>query len=204
MRHIKLFVFVGILLIGAFVLLRMTSDNDSVRGQDGAVETRGTNTDGLPPVGTSGADPSSAADGAWRGDSAFAAQAAETNASAIRLADLAQRRAASPDVRRYASALHRDHTAAGQELAALAGRRQWTPASLDGLQAQAREALDRAQGPEFDQAFLDAMIASHEKALVSFRAAAASAGDAELKAFAGAHLTTLQNHLEHARTLKNR
>jgi putative membrane protein len=203
MRHIKLVVFVGILVIGSLVVLRMTSDDPSVRGQDGSVETKGTNTDGLPEVGTAGTSPAGA--DSWAGDSAFVEEASRLNASETRLAELAQRRAADAEVKRYAAELHRDHTSAGTELAQLAEGREWGgPGSPDDLEAEALAGLDRAQGPEFDQAFLDAMIASHEKALSSFRAAAASASDAGLRAFAAAHLPTLQNHLERARTLKTR
>lgn len=217
MRHAKLVIFLAVLGAGTLFFFWKTSSDPSVRGQDANVETRGSNTAGLPLVGTSGAtDPAAGSSsghdgrtgadpggaGVWRGDGGFITEAADMNANETALGDLARRRATSADVRHFAEALHRDHAAAAKELEALAGRKQWAyPQSVDALQAQALQALDREQGPEFDRAFVDAMIAAHERAIRSFTMAAASASDPELKAFAQKQLPILQRHLDHARSL---
>ena len=216
MRHIKLVIFLAILAAAAGILLKVTANDPSVRGQDPNVETRGTNTAGAPLVGTSGAtDPAAGStaghDGrsgsrpgeAWRGDGGWVADATEMNAAEVALSRLAERRASSAAVKSFAADLQRDHTTASNELKALAGRKQWAyPGSMDTLHAQALQALDRAQSAEFDRAFIDAMAASHEKALASFRMAAASATDAELKSWAAKQISTLERHLVHARQLK--
>lgn len=215
-RHIKLVIFVAILAAGAGLLLKATANDPSVRGQDPNVETRGTNTAGAPLVGTSGAtDPAAGStaghDGrsgprageGWRGDGGFVSDAAEMNAAEVALSRLAERRATSQDARAFAAELQRDHSAASSELRALAQRKQWAyPTATDTLHAQALQALDRAQSAEFDRAFVDAMVASHEKALASFRLAAASAADPELKAWAAKQIPALERHLQHARQLQ--
>jgi putative membrane protein len=219
MRHTKLFIFLAVLFVGTIAFFAATANNPSVRGQDANVETRGNNTAGAPLVGTSGSTdpaagstsghdgrtgPSPATAGAWHGEAGFVTEAAQMNASEVALSDVAQRRASREEVKRYAAELHRDHRAATEELKALASRKNWAfPQSMDALQAQALQALERAEtGPVFDRAYIDAMITSHERALASFTVASTAAGDADLKAFAAKHLPTLQRHLDHARSLK--
>ena len=194
MRTMKLGILIAALAGGTFALVRMSANDPSVRGQDANVETRGTNTSGAPIVGTTGTTDST---------SGFVANAAEMNANETALAALAVKNATKDDIRRFAAELERDHTAASAELKQLAERRSWAfPQSMDSLQAQALQGLQHASGPEFDRAFVDAMVTSHEKALAAYRAAAASSSDADLRAFAAKQLPTLENHLNHARRLK--
>lgn len=210
MRHIKLIIALVVLVVGSAALIRWSANAPSVRGQDANVETRGTNRGGMPeeapqPAGTSGAAVPAAAvtEPAVAGDAAFVADAAGMNATETALADLAQRNATDPQVKRYAAELHRDHTAAAAELSVLASRRQWPyPGTLDVLQAQALQGLQRAEGTAFDRAFVEAMVSSHERAIQDFTAAAASASDAELKAFAAKQLPVLKAHLQRARHLQ--
>ncbi len=212
MRHIKLIIALVVLVVGGAALMRWSANDPSVRGQDANVETRGTNTAGMPgdavePAGTpqpgSTATPAGTSGANAGGDAAFVADAAGMNATETALADLAQRNATDTAVKRYAAELHRDHTAAARELSALAARKQWAyPAALDILQAQALQGLQRAEGPAFDRAFVEAMVASHERAIQDFRTAAASASDAELKAFAAKQLPVLEAHLQRARNLQ--
>lgn len=193
MRHLKLVIFLALLVIGSAVAMRWSANDPSVRGQDSNVETAGTNKEGAPIVGTSGS--TDAVGG-------FVSEAAEMNAAETALADLAERNASSADVKSFAATLKRDHAAAAAELQSLAARKQWAyPQSLDALQAQALQGLQQATGPEFDRAFVEAMVRAHETAVASFTQAAASASDPELKAFAAKHLPSLQSHLTHARNL---
>jgi putative membrane protein len=194
MRNIKLVGFLAVIIAGTFIFMRATSNNPSVRGQDPNVTTRGTNTAGAPIVGTSGSTDTT---------SGFLANVAEMNAAESALAALAVKNAAKDEIRTFAAELERDHKTASEELRRLAAAKNWAfPQSLDALQAQALQGLQQARGPEFDRAFIDAMITSHEKAVATFRSAAASASDADVKAFASRQLPTLENHLNHARSLK--
>ena len=191
-KKLVLFLFAAVIATAAF--MHFASKDPSVRGQDANVETRGTNTAGAPIVGTSGStDPAAG----------FVMQAAEMNAAEAALAALAMRNGSKEEVKTFAAELERDHKAATEELRGLAARKNWAfPQSLDSLQAQALQGLQQARGPEFDRAFVDAMVASHEKAVAIFRREAQSAADADLRAFAQKQLPTLENHLTHARSLK--
>jgi putative membrane protein len=194
MRHLKLVILILAIVIGTAVLIRIAGNDPSVRGQDANVETRGTNHGGVPIVGTSGSTDTTAG---------FVMEAAEMNGAEVALAVLAARNASSESVRAFAAELERDHKAAAEELKSLAERKSWAfPQSLDSLQTQALQGLQQARGPEFDRAFIDAMITSHEKAIAVFRAQAQSATDPDLRAFAQKQLPTLENHLTHARSLK--
>lgn len=220
MRHTKLIVLLVLLVVGTFVAIRLSGNDPSVRGQDANVETRGTNTAGLP-IATSGSTdpaagsssghdgrngPAASAAGVASGgftDGGFVAEAAEMNATETALADLAARNATDNEVKAFAAELLRDHKAAGEELKAMAADKQWAfPQSLDAMQQQALQALQRAHGPEFDRAFVDAMVTSHERAVAAFRNASASATDAGLRAFAQKQLPALEKHLTHARQLR--
>ncbi len=216
MRHIKLFIFLAVLGAGTGLFMMMTANDPSVRGQDPNVETRGTNTAGAPLVGTSGAtDPAASStsghDGrtgpqpgmAWQGDGGWISEAAAMGATEVALAALAERRAMSAEVKALAAELRRDHATANDQLRAMAQRKRWAfPQSMDAIHAQALQALDRSQTAEFDRAYVDAMVSSHQKALNSYQMAAASAGDAQLKACAAAQIPTLERHLEHAKRLQ--
>ncbi|MEX2270414.1 MAG: DUF4142 domain-containing protein [Vicinamibacterales bacterium] len=216
MRHIKLFIFLAVLGVGTGLFMMSTANDPSVRGQDPNVETRGTNTAGAPLVGTSGAtDPAASStsghDGrtgpqpgmAWQGDGGWITEAADMGATEVALGALAERRAVSADVRALAAELRRDHAAANNELTVMAQRKQWAfSQSMDTTHAQALQGLDRSQTAEFDRAYVDAMVGSHQKALNAYRMAAASAGDAELKAWAAKQIPTLERHLEHAKRLQ--
>ena len=194
MRHLKLVILILIAVVGTGVLIRVAANDPSVSGQDAQVETRGTNKDGAPMVGTSGStDPTAG----------FVMEAAEMNGAETALAALAVRNAGNDRVRALAVELERDHKAATEALKALAARKSWAfPQSLDSLQAQALQGLQQARGPEFDRAFVDAMIRSHEKAVAMFRREAQSAPDGDLRAFAAKQLPALENHLTHARSIK--
>ncbi|MDQ3069742.1 MAG: DUF4142 domain-containing protein [Acidobacteriota bacterium] len=205
MRHRNLLLFIAIIVGGTIAVLRFASNDPSARGQDPGVQGRSIRGDGVP-VGTSGTPASSAAPAAvtpWPGDAAWLQDAAGMGASEEALAELAQRRSTSYDIKKFASEVRYDLQTASQQLEQLAARRQWTlRASLDAAQTQALESLDRAQGLEFDQAYAGAMIASHQKALASFRTASASASDPDMRAWAEAQIPELQKHLDHARSLQ--
>ena len=61
--------------------------------------------------------------------------------------------------------------------------------------------LAKLTGAEFDRAFSRAMIAGHEKAVEKFEMEIKSGQDPDVKVWAEKRVTTLKEHLEHARTL---
>jgi putative membrane protein len=97
--------------------------------------------------------------------------AVTANAIDIELARLAQSRARSPEVRRFAATMITDHSAVNAQAGALAGKLGVTPADnavsqglLSGA-AQARAGLERLQGAAFDQAYMAREVAYHQAVL---------------------------------------
>ena len=67
------------------------------------------------------------------------------------------------------------------------------------------EARERAaRGAEFDRAFMQYMVADHEKAVAKFDEASRTATDADVKAFAASTLPVLQEHLRMAKEIQTK
>jgi putative membrane protein len=95
-----------------------------------------------------------------------------------------------------------DHTAANQELMALAQAKNLTvPAEMNEHRQKMEEALARKQGDNFDREYMRHMVNDHEKAVQLFSKEAQDGKDPALKDFAAKTLPTLQEHLQMARDL---
>ena len=87
------------------------------------------------------------------------------------LGAIAQSRAVSPDVKRFAAMMQRDHTAVNERAAALAGRLGVTPKdnavsqSLLSGAKEARAKVEPLEGAAFDRAYMEREIAYHQAVL---------------------------------------
>jgi putative membrane protein len=104
----------------------------------------------------------------------------------------------------FADTLEADHKANEDALAALARQKgikiDGTPAAADAKV----KALDNLSGGAFNEAFLKAEIADHEKAIALFEhARAEAAGDPDLELYIGETIPVMRAHLEMARDLRN-
>lgn len=138
-------------------------------------------------------------------DLSFMKDAAEAGAAEIEASRLALQRAAHADVKSFAEQMVSDHGKAGSELAALAAAKQVPLPAGPSLFHKARlKLLDASKGTSFDKRYAAlAGVKAHEDAVKLFQKAAASAQDADVKAFAAKTLPTLQHHLEMARAMDN-
>lgn len=97
--------------------------------------------------------------------------AVTANTIDIELGKLAADRAASVDVKRFASSMVRDHTAVNERAAALAEKLGVTPKdnpvsqSLMSGAEEARAKVEPLQGSAFDQAYIEREIAYHQAVL---------------------------------------
>jgi putative membrane protein len=117
-------------------------------------------------------------------DQAFAQKVLAGGLVEVALAEMAQKKASSPDVKKLADRIHTDHTKANGELKQMASKNGWT--------------LKTAPGAEFDRAFVEAMIADHKKDIAEFERYSSSGTDEALKRFASSTLPTLKSHLDMA------
>jgi putative membrane protein len=111
----------------------------------------------------------------------------------------------SPDVKRFADRMVRDHTAANEELKTIAaGIPVTVPDRLDDTHQKKADELKKLNGSEFDKAYMEQMVKDLEAAVELFKRAEKDVPNARLKDFAKTTLPTLEEHLKLAKEVKDR
>ena len=138
-----------------------------------------------------------------RGDRNFLENAAQGGHAEIEGSKLAQQKAASADVKSFASRMIEDHTKVGEELVKLASSKGYTPPTEPSMMQKGElKALSALQGARFDKLYASRIgVAAHESTLKMFREASQNAKDPDIKAFAAKHVPDLEKHLQMARDL---
>nr|WP_166178130.1 DUF4142 domain-containing protein [Altererythrobacter segetis] len=132
----------------------------------------------------------------------FVMDAIKSDNGEIANATLASQRAVSPAVRDFAATLVRDHSAARvQAIAAARASRIGIPRGMTAEAQHLRRRLLRLSGPEFDEAFLTAMIKQHRKAFIKY-AEQRRTGDPLTRQLAEDALPRLSEHLRMALSLR--
>lgn len=115
-------------------------------------------------------------------------------------ANLALQNASSADVKAFAQRMVTDHTKSNAELAQLATTKGLAlPTELAGDHQKMQEHLSGLTGAQFDKEYMKHMVEDHQKTVADFDKASTSSTDADLKAWAGKTLPTLQDHLRQAK-----
>ena len=136
-------------------------------------------------------------------DRDFAMTAASGGLGEVQAAQLAQQRAASAQVRQFASRMIADHTQANSELQEIAQQENINlPQRPVGKDAAAVKKLTALNGPAFDGAYSQEELRDHQQVVALFRKEADSGQDPALKAFAQKTLPILQQHLQMAQALE--
>ena len=153
--------------------------------------------------------------GVWLAPSAFAGQRQAASAdqtfvkkavvgglAEVQLEKLAVEHAASPDVKQFGQRMVGDHGNANRELMALVEQKGIAvPTALDQKHRKEADRLAKLQGAAFDRAYIQQMVKDHEEDVRLFRTQAQQGKDPELKRFAANTPSTLEEHLNMARTL---
>lgn len=185
-------------IAGAGLVACGNNDNDAAPG-DVATPTDATaGTDAMPPYDDDRAD---TMDNDTSADAAFYQQAMQGNQKEIVAGELAQQQAQDEAVRNYATMMVQDHTAMGQELSSAAGM---ADAATPAPPPTALASLQDASGEAFDDAYMDMMVADHEKTIALFEDAAQNASATQTRTLAANALPKLREHLEQARELQQR
>lgn len=135
-------------------------------------------------------------------DQEFMTKAAAGGLYEVEAGQLAQNKGRGANVQTFGTMLIKDHSAANEELKALASSKGVTlPTSLP---ADKKRQLDKiAKAKDFDKEFVEQVgLDDHKKDIALFEKASIDADDAEVKAFAAKTLPTLRTHHEHAEGLK--
>jgi putative membrane protein len=132
----------------------------------------------------------------------FMTKAAQGGIAEVELGRMAMDKAQNAEVKRYAQTMVQDHTAANNELKAIATKKNMTPpAETDAEHKAVMTRLQGLSGAEFDRAYMEAMVADHEKTVALFETGANTGTDADVKQFAAKTLPKLRMHLDMAKEI---
>ncbi|HTI48228.1 MAG TPA: DUF4142 domain-containing protein [Casimicrobiaceae bacterium] len=135
------------------------------------------------------------------GDRAFVDQAARAGMEEVALGQRAERDAASPAVRAFATRMVGDHEKANAELRSIVARDGLElPQRLDTNARKEVADLETAHGAKFDAKYMEHQASDHRKVIAAFEREARDGRDADVRNFAAATLPTLRAHLELARS----
>ena len=124
----------------------------------------------------------------------------------VKLGRLAQERGGSADVRAYGAMMVEKHTMAGTELKRVADRHNVAPKpDTHDDHDDLFEKLSKLSGPEFDKAYLDAMIDDHKDVIDELEKKAGKNDEhADVREWASKTLPEAKQHLERAKDLRER
>ena len=143
--------------------------------------------------------PSPKASASAAADHLFVTKAAQANVAEVELGKLALQKTQRDDVKKFAQMMIDDHTKAGDELKAIAGRKSINVSSdLDAEHKALHDRLSKMSGATFDQTYMKAMADGHRKVAADVRRESQSGKDAEVKAWAAKTLPTIEAHLKEA------
>jgi putative membrane protein len=129
----------------------------------------------------------------------FATNAAQGGMAEVEMGRLATQRAGEASVREFGARMVADHSRANSELKSIAAQKGiQLPTDLNSEQKSEMEKLSKMSGADFDKEYMSAMLKDHETDVKDFETQSKEGNDAEIKAFAGKTLPTLQQHLQMA------
>ena len=127
----------------------------------------------------------------------FLTDAASGGMTEVELGKIASTKAQNAEVKKFAEMMVTDHSKAGDELKALAAKKNITlPTTPIAKHQSLIQKLQGLTGAEFDKAYVEDMLEDHEKDVAEFEKQSESNPDADVKAFAAKTLPTLKKHLE--------
>jgi putative membrane protein len=134
---------------------------------------------------------------------AFLSDAAQGGLAEVQLGRLASQKAANAEVKAFAQQMVTDHSKAGEEIKALAAKKNiMLPTSVDAKHKAEHDKLAGLSGAAFDKAYVAAMLADHEKTVTEFKHQATMNQDPDVKAWANKTLPTLEAHLNKVKGLQ--
>jgi putative membrane protein len=127
----------------------------------------------------------------------FASTAAQSNIAEMRMADLAQTKTTSPQVKNLAQHLATDHAKANEQLKEVAAKMNLTlPDKMNAEDQAEYNRLSNMSGSEFDKAYTRAQVKDHKAVIARYRHEADNGTDPELKQYAANTLPLLERHLQ--------
>ena len=135
----------------------------------------------------------------------FVTKAASTDMFEITEAKMAQKKATSPDVKKFAAMMIADHTkstAALKAAIAKSGQTLPLPTALPADMQSKVDDLGKSAAGDFDKTYVSQQVDAHTTALGVMQGYGASGDVPALKDFAGSTSTVVQGHLDMANKLQ--
>lgn len=149
-----------------------------------------------PNTGAMGPD-SSTANQQTMVDKEFVRKALEGGTAEVQLGQLAQQKSQSDDVKQFGQKMVEDHTTLGNQIKPIAqqmGVKEPKGPSKKDKQLMAK--LEALSGPQFDEAYIQAMVKDHKQDLKEFKNEAQSAQDPNVKQAAQQGTGVISQHLQ--------
>ena len=134
-------------------------------------------------------------------DQMFVNDAARGGIAEVEIGKLAEKKAESAEVKRFAGRMVKDHEEANRKLesAAKGETKGGLPANPDEKDRMAMRTAEGLSGAKFDQAYMRDQIEAHVRTVELFQREAKDGQDQELRRLAEQTLPMLQEHLKEAR-----
>jgi len=136
------------------------------------------------------------------GPEAFMKDAAQGGMAEVQLGKLAEQKSKDPEIKKFGQMMVTDHTAAGNDLKALATKKNFTLPTDIGSHKSTYDKLNGLSGADFDKAYVDEMVSDHEEDVEAFQKEADHATDPDVKAFAAKVLPVVKKHLDAIKAIK--
>jgi putative membrane protein len=132
----------------------------------------------------------------------FAIKAASSSTLEVKLGQLAQEKALSPEVKAFGNRMVTDHGKSFEQLNALAQQKNWTLSDqLDPKHQSVVDDLSKLSGADFDKEYMRLMVKGHAKKGAKFRHASTTLQDNDLKSWISSTLPVIEEHLTLAKTV---
>ena len=195
------------LAIVAGALALTSACNNDRKAENDRTDTTNTDTSMISttPIPTPAIDSAANAMDAKVDNATFVSKALSGGMLEIELGKVAQKKATTKDSRDFGAQMIADHTKAGNELKAIAGKKNITPPTA--MLPEHQEVYDRVSklsGKEFDTEYVNAMVMDHEKTVALFTKGSTEPEDADIKAFAAKTLPVIQMHTNMAKAMQGK
>jgi Predicted outer membrane protein len=114
----------------------------------------------------------------------------------VKMGQLAAKNAKDPEVKKFGQMMVSDHGKAGDELKALAAKKNYQLPTDIGSHQSTYDKLSKLTGADFDKEYVDEMVSDHESDLKDFQRQADNGSDPDVKAFAAKVVPVIQKHLD--------
>lgn len=132
-------------------------------------------------------------------DKTFVKEAAQGGMAEVQLGQLAEQKAANPDVKKFGERMVTDHSKANKELEQVAERDGIAiPKKLDAKDQMLKARLEKLSGPAFDRAYMQNMVKDHQHDVMQFQHEARDGQNTDVKEFAAQTAPILKSHLREA------